>query len=311
MTQYGFSNFDLIVFAIFVFSGLTAFFQGFVKEILSILGWFIAVFLTSRTLVFFKPFFRGLIEIEMLADFVAASVVFISITVLCAFLTQYSSNYIKKSCLSRLDKAYGFMFGLIRAGVLIMTAYVFVSFFLPKENMPEFVTEAHSFVYIEKAGDVILALAPPEVIAIKEKLSIQREQQMAYEEEGTVEAFEEETITEDNINQNKFIPFAVKMSEGWRDESHKLEITDDVVEEKLIEKDIFPKESVEEQILNEADSKIKQEIAPKTKIKKKKPQSALDNAKNSLFSLALETLKNVQNKQFRKVFRIRQFGSCY
>lgn len=167
MFQSSFNNIDIAILVIFFFSGLTAFFRGFSKEVFSILGWILAAFITSRGLVFIQPIFRDMIKTAMIADFAASASLFIGTTIIWAIITGKMTKRVRKSSLSNLDKIFGLIFGLIRAVILITLAYVFINFLLPKENMPKIITEARLFVYVEKLAEVFAKAAPEQIESIK------------------------------------------------------------------------------------------------------------------------------------------------
>lgn len=172
---HNFNNIDLAVLIILLLSALTAFFRGFVKEILSILGWVLAAFVTSRGLVFAQPLFRNWLKMEIMADFIASSSLFIGTSIIWTVLTGMMTKKVRRSTLSSIDKFLGLVFGLVRAVLLITLAYIFISFLFSKEEMPKMITTAKSLVYIEPLAEILSKFAPEELLAIKEKIITTKE----------------------------------------------------------------------------------------------------------------------------------------
>lgn len=170
MSELNFNNVDIAIFVVLALSAFAAFFRGFSKELFSILGWVLASLATTRGLVLVQPFFRNMIKTDMIADLVASGSIFIITMILWAILTGMMTKKVRRSSLSGIDKLFGLIFGVIRAGFLITLAYVFMNFLLTKEDMPKMITEAKSFVYIEKMADVLAKFAPEEILSIKDSL---------------------------------------------------------------------------------------------------------------------------------------------
>ncbi|MGD9639504.1 MAG: CvpA family protein [Alphaproteobacteria bacterium] len=170
MSYFDLNNIDIVILVILFFSGLTAFFRGFSKEVFSILGWVLAAFVTSYGLIWVQPIFRDLIKTEMFADLAASAGLFLGTSIIWAIITGIMARKVKKSSLGGIDKVLGLFFGLIRAVLLITLAYIFINFLLPKEDMPKIITDARSFSYVEKMADVITKFAPDQIASVKNSI---------------------------------------------------------------------------------------------------------------------------------------------
>lgn len=127
----GFTIVDGIVAIVILVSAILAYSRGFVREGMAIAGWIAAAVLAYL----FAPKFVPLIkEIPVLRDFIAdscelsviasfAGVLALALVVVSLFTPLFSS-LIQRSALSGVDQALGFVFGVLRAILLVAVALI-------------------------------------------------------------------------------------------------------------------------------------------------------------------------------------------
>lgn len=127
----GFTIFDGVVGGVIVISAILAYARGFVREVMSILGWIAAAFVAF----IFAPTALPLIsEIPVLGDFIgdsrelgvlaSFSIVFIVALVVVSLFTPLFSSVVQRSALGGLDAALGFLFGVARGVLLVVVALI-------------------------------------------------------------------------------------------------------------------------------------------------------------------------------------------
>lgn len=127
----GFTIVDGVVLAVVVLSAILAYARGFVRELLSILGWIgaaIAAFIFAPAV---EPLMR---EIPVLRDVIGAScelgilaafaVVFAAALILFSIFTPLLSGAIQNSALGPVDQGFGFLFGVARGVILVLIAFL-------------------------------------------------------------------------------------------------------------------------------------------------------------------------------------------
>ncbi|MEM9100313.1 MAG: CvpA family protein [Pseudomonadota bacterium] len=119
------------VAVITLLSGILAYTRGFTREILAIGGWIIAAALAF----YFTPQLEPLVrEVPVLGDFLAGSCVLSTITaftlivaaalLLLSVFTPVFANAVLDSVIGPVDRALGFLFGIVRGIALIAIAYM-------------------------------------------------------------------------------------------------------------------------------------------------------------------------------------------
>jgi membrane protein required for colicin V production len=159
---------DIVVLAVIGLSTLLALGRGFVKEVLSVLGWIgaaIATFLIFTYVPQVREFARAQITEPVIADIVAAVALFTISLFVLGMLNHYISSRVQGSALGPLDKSLGLVFGLVRGVVLVALAHmVMTDWFMPnKQERPEIINQARTEPYVQMAADYIKALVPQDL----------------------------------------------------------------------------------------------------------------------------------------------------
>lgn len=160
MDVAGFNLIDLIVIAVILLSGICALARGFVKEVLSIVSWVGAVFVTLYGFNTANAFVLRFIESPMIAMAVAGGVLFLVTLFTLSFVSSFVANRVRGSTVSSVDRSLGFVFGLLRGFVLISIAYLALSWALPPAEQPKWVRAAKTMPLMEKGAAWLTLFGP-------------------------------------------------------------------------------------------------------------------------------------------------------
>jgi len=159
---------DIVVLAVIALSTLLALGRGFVKEVLSVLGWIgaaIGTFLIFLYVPQVRAFANQQIAEPLLADIVCAISLFIVLLILLGFINHTISSRIHASSLGPLDKSLGLVFGLVRGVVLVALAHMAMTdWFIPnKQERPDVINQARTEPYVAMAATYIKDLIPQDL----------------------------------------------------------------------------------------------------------------------------------------------------
>ncbi len=133
----GFTLIDGGALFVLVVSALLAYSRGFVREVLSIIGWVVAavaafVFAPNVVpLVYEIPYLGELIGSSCeFATIAAFGLVFVGALIVVSIFTPLISGAIQNSALGPLDQGLGFLFGLARGALLIVLGLIVYDQFL-------------------------------------------------------------------------------------------------------------------------------------------------------------------------------------
>lgn len=155
---------DIVILAVIALSGLFALFRGFVRELLSVVGWVGAAFATLYLFKYATPWARKFIAIPWLADGVAGVVIFVVALVVLSTLSHAIASRVGQSHFSALDKSLGLVFGLVRGAVLVCLAYLALGHLVDSpDQYPTMVRAARTMPLVERGARMIEVLIPTNV----------------------------------------------------------------------------------------------------------------------------------------------------
>jgi len=142
-----FSPVDIIALLLLLISGAIGVARGLTREVLGVLGW-----IGAATVAFFgsatmTPYVSLYIKHPLLAQLVGGATLFTIALVLLTLLNRSLSGYIKGSALGGIDRSLGLLFGLGRAGALIVAALFCVSLLWKPAKWPDSLRSAHATKY--------------------------------------------------------------------------------------------------------------------------------------------------------------------
>ena len=152
--------FDLVVVAIVLLSGLFAFFRGFVHESLSMLGWVGAAVTALYGYPVARPYVRELIPSQLIADLATGIGLFIISFLIFSFISGRIAKAVQNSGLDSLDSTLGFVFGLVRGGLVVCIAYLALSWLMPPAQQPEWVQTARTRPVLQEGAYLLKAAMP-------------------------------------------------------------------------------------------------------------------------------------------------------
>jgi membrane protein required for colicin V production len=151
---------DIAVGLILLISAFLAYSRGFVHELLSVAGWLGAIGATFYGLPLIRPYARKLIPYQIAADVGAGIIIFIATLVILSFITRAISDRVRKSTLNLLDRALGFIFGILRGAFLILLVYMVVEWIMPADEQPAWLRNARSMPAIEAGTEALRTIIP-------------------------------------------------------------------------------------------------------------------------------------------------------
>lgn len=165
----GFTIFDGVVGGVIVISAILAYARGFIREVMSIVGWIAAAFIAF----IFAPNALPLIsEIPYLGDFIGESrelgilaafaIVFVVALVVVSIFTPLFSSVVQRSALGGLDAGLGFLFGVARGILLVIVALIAYERIVGDEPIAT-ISDSRSAAVFSNMKDTIEAQIPTDV----------------------------------------------------------------------------------------------------------------------------------------------------
>lgn len=153
---------DIIIMGIVFLSAFVGFWRGITREILGILSWVVAAFLTYFFHALPEPLVGTVISNDFLKEILSALIVFVVTLILFTAVTYSFSDVVKSSVAGGADKVLGFLFGTFRGIFLVAILTFGVSKFLLKnsEHAPSVLKESKLIPVAEKVMTHLIQSIP-------------------------------------------------------------------------------------------------------------------------------------------------------
>lgn len=151
---------DVAIAGAVILSTVTAVLRGFVREVLSILGWAAA----AAAAIWFGPaaaaFLRPHISTPFVAPVLGYAAVFLIVLFPLGFASHWLSRTVRESAVGIVDRCLGVPFGVARGLVIVGLLYLAISLVIPFSAQPAWLTHARLFPVVRASSNVILSLLP-------------------------------------------------------------------------------------------------------------------------------------------------------
>ena len=161
MLEQRFNWLDIVFLIMIAASMLISLFRGFIKEIISLMTWAVAVWIGFVYSPKLAEAFRHYIENPTLRLVLAFVLLFIVVLIIGALVNILLSRLVKTVGLSTVDRMIGIIFGFIR-GVILVAVVVLIGGLTNVAKEP-FWVQSYTMPYFQKIANGIKTLLPAQV----------------------------------------------------------------------------------------------------------------------------------------------------
>lgn len=154
--------FDVGVGILVLISAILATARGLTREVLSLATWAGSAAIAIYMWQFHPEIARGFIADQIVADVATVIVTFIVALIVLHLITMRIADFVVDSRVGPIDRSLGFVFGVLR-GVLIAVVVVVFGQWLIGPNLPSWASESKSLPILQRAGDSLIAMLPPDL----------------------------------------------------------------------------------------------------------------------------------------------------
>jgi membrane protein required for colicin V production len=154
---------DIAVIGVVLLSAIVALARGFVREVLSLLGWLIAIGGGVWGYPMLSSYITPHIQNALIANLVAGGAIFFVLLVVTSLLTMAISRMVRESALNLIDRSLGFAFGILRGLVVMSAAYLGAMLLWQNPNeRPEMMIQARSEPLLFAGAEALRSVLPAE-----------------------------------------------------------------------------------------------------------------------------------------------------
>ena len=122
---------DIIIIAVMAFLLVRGIFRGFIREVTSLGGLILGIYLASRFQPQMSDYLKSHLPSTPYLPLISFTIIFMGILVSCNLLGWFLKKVIKKALLGGVDRALGAGFALLKGTILVYLVLILLTFFLP------------------------------------------------------------------------------------------------------------------------------------------------------------------------------------
>jgi membrane protein required for colicin V production len=144
---------DYVILAIVVLSALIGLARGFLREAISLGTWVIALWVAWHYSDWLRPHLGGALATEPYGTWAARTLLAIGVLIVGTLVGITAGNFVRVSLFSGFDRFLGFLFGLLRGGVVLGVAVIVATTL--RLDGERWWKQAKLMPYAETAGDAV------------------------------------------------------------------------------------------------------------------------------------------------------------
>ncbi|MCB9990498.1 MAG: CvpA family protein [Rhodospirillales bacterium] len=171
--------FDVIVLAVLLISAGIAFFRGFIREVLTILGvvgGLVAAYFGGPSL---SPVVRewfsgdaaaddpqkllGVLPYDVAADALAYGLIFIIVVIVLSVASHLLSGWAKAIGLGAVDRTFGVVFGIVRGVIILALLYLPVHVLVDQDLRDNWFKDSRTHFYVAGTADWMMKFLPDSI----------------------------------------------------------------------------------------------------------------------------------------------------
>jgi membrane protein required for colicin V production len=110
---------DYLILAVVLLSALVGLLRGFLREVIALVTWVLAVFVAWRFAGLVEPHLGGLLANPSVRPWAARTILFILVLMIGWGVASVLVHFVRLSIFSGLDRFLGLLFGLLRGVVIV------------------------------------------------------------------------------------------------------------------------------------------------------------------------------------------------
>ena len=154
--------FDIIYIIFTILFIIQGALKGFVLSVLSAAKWILAYVVTIYIFPKVKPYVEDIIDNEYVLDTILGVGIFIVIIFFILLINKALSKAVSYSGIGTIDKVFGFLFGIIKAYVVVVCLYTVTHIVYNHDKWPINLDDSFTFTWVEKGSNYLIKEFPDE-----------------------------------------------------------------------------------------------------------------------------------------------------
>jgi membrane protein required for colicin V production len=144
--------------------------RGFLREVIALLTWILALFLAWQLGPQLEPHLGGLLSGPMVRPWAARAIIFLAVLLIGVASAASVSYFVRLSIFSSLDRFLGLLFGLMRGAVVIGVLVILCQ--LVQLDREPWWRQSTLLPYAEGIADFLRALVGERLVEVERELTV-------------------------------------------------------------------------------------------------------------------------------------------
>lgn len=197
------NNLDWIILFIMLWSIGWAAWNGFSKELFSLLGLIAAFIITIYGGDALNGMMDSMLPDNAIARMCSKLIVFLLCIIILNKIAGLGAGALRKLLSRPVDVSLGLLFGFIRASLLILLPYLLVNLHIDPKIYPDWLTKAHSYQFLEGGANMLRQVMPDHVIRDNARTDLKPMEKLIEEEGKLGQVMEETGNTKQDLEQKE------------------------------------------------------------------------------------------------------------
>ena len=154
---------DAIVVVIILASSFLSFYRGFLKELLSIAAWGIALVLGICGSIFLNPYFSNLEPKISIIHWISGGLIGLIVLIIMILFNHFLSKRFTFDDFKAINRSLGFLFGLARGFFLMSLTLLIIQSFMDNNTNATWVTKSKTRILLQNGANAIIYLMPNQI----------------------------------------------------------------------------------------------------------------------------------------------------
>lgn len=199
----GLNNLDWFILGIMLWSIGWAAWNGFSKELFSLIGLIAAFIITIYGGSALDGMMDSMVPDNAIARMISKLLVFLICIIVLNKIASIGSGALRKLLSRPVDISLGILFGFIRASLLILLPYLLVNLHIDPKIYPDWLTQSHSYPFLEGGANILRNVVPDSEIRDNARTDLKPMEKMMDEQGKLGEVLEETGNTKKDLDKKE------------------------------------------------------------------------------------------------------------
>ncbi len=159
--QLSINLFDGIVFGLLFMLAMLSMFRGFIREVLSFIGWVGAAFITLHSVKGVSNSILPHVDSPMVATIIGTMGTYFIALFGISLFSRLILRYVKEGTdVGAADNILGLIFGIFKGWIIIVLGFLVYSQVVGKEEYPDWLKTAYTLPAVEKSSAMVAGMMP-------------------------------------------------------------------------------------------------------------------------------------------------------